>query len=247
MINVQFFSWRSGRSKNTAEKPPKNYVDINYVCWLIRSCNCMLSPEGGTLHAGLDVILVLSSRFGDQVSLALLQTSPLCCLLLLGELLPHFLTHNLLQHKQHQQVILLMESHCTSNMFKKKKKNHVEILKQSCQDTTHFPQNWCYNYNPANKLFCATSRKNICFYIDIAMKPAGSLLTGGIVEQLPVLPMVASLSVLLLLCSAICWRLSESLKNKQTKKGSQGMHGLLPIPIVFFAVRIPSSGSQAPD
>lgn len=41
-----------------------------------------------------------------------------------------------------------------------------------------------------------------------------AFLTGAMVEQLPMLPIVASLSVLLLLCSAMCRRLSESLQDK---------------------------------
>lgn len=46
------------------------------------------------------------------------------------------------------------------------------------------------------------------------------LLTAGIVEQLPTLPIVASLSVLVLLCSATCRRLLESLpEEKNGRKG----------------------------
>lgn len=45
-----------------------------------------------------------------------------------------------------------------------------------------------------------------------------ALLTGGMVEQLPVLPIVASLSVLVLLCSAMWRRLLESLQEKKTQE-----------------------------
>lgn len=43
------------------------------------------------------------------------------------------------------------------------------------------------------------------------------LLTGGMVEQLPMLPNVPSLSVLVLLCST-CRRLLESLQEKTHRK-----------------------------
>lgn len=44
------------------------------------------------------------------------------------------------------------------------------------------------------------------------------LLTGGMVEQPPMLPTVPSLSVLVLLCSTTCRRLLESLQEKRTGK-----------------------------
>lgn len=73
-------------------------VDMNSLCW----SQFRLSPERGALHARLNVYLILSPGFGHQVGLSLLQTPPLCCLLLFGELSLHLLPDNLLWHT-HQQ------------------------------------------------------------------------------------------------------------------------------------------------
>lgn len=100
------FNFSDKKSRGTVQnacKPNKKHVDMNSFCPSVQSC---LSPERGTLHTRLDVLLIVSPRFGHQVGLSLLQTSPLCCLLLFGELPPHLLTDYLLQHtqKQRQQV-----------------------------------------------------------------------------------------------------------------------------------------------
>lgn len=67
-----------------------------------------LSPKAGALHARLNVILILPPGFGDQVSLSLLQTLPLCCLLLFGKLPPHLLTDYLLQNTITDSTLLQM-------------------------------------------------------------------------------------------------------------------------------------------
>lgn len=58
------------------------------------------SPERGALNARFDCALVLSPGFRHQVGFSFLQTSPLCCLLLFGELPAYFLTDHLLQDTQ---------------------------------------------------------------------------------------------------------------------------------------------------
>lgn len=84
------FPWGNTSSMLTIEKD----VDMYSLCWL----QSRLPPEGGALHTRLDVYLILSPGFGHQVGFSLLQTSPLCCLLLFGELPPHLLPDYLLKH-----------------------------------------------------------------------------------------------------------------------------------------------------
>lgn len=244
-INYHVFSTlQNKRSRGiTQHKANKKPIDMNSVCPSLQS---HLPPEGVAIHAGLDVILVLSPGFGHQVGFSLLQTSPLWRLLLLGELLPHLLTDYLLQHtqKQRQQVTTDECTHCVSA---RQTQQHVDmsslprvsphILWQTatpCESslatpTGHF--SFCQNCVPGLLLlvkcpnvlvFCngsvPRSRLDPCI-LQTAMCVC-VLLTGGIVEQLPLLPIVPSLSVLVLLCSAICRRLSESLHEKTHRKKS---------------------------
>lgn len=60
-------------------------------------------PKGGALDARLDSVLVLSPWFSHKIGFSFLQSSPLCRLLLLGELPSHLLTNHLLQDKQTNQ------------------------------------------------------------------------------------------------------------------------------------------------
>lgn len=66
------------------------------------------SPKGGALDAWLDSVLVLSPWFCHKIGFSFLQSSPLCCLLLLGELPSHLLTDNLLQDKKEQKSIVTL-------------------------------------------------------------------------------------------------------------------------------------------
>lgn len=67
---------------------------------VINSLQSHSSPKRGALNARFDCALVLSPGFCHQVGFSFLQTSPLCCLLLLGELPAYFLTDHLLQDTQ---------------------------------------------------------------------------------------------------------------------------------------------------
>ena len=97
--------------------PHKRHVDMNAVCPSLQSHS---SPEVGAIHTGLDVVLVVPPWLGLQVGLSLLQTSPLCRLLLFGELPPHLLTDHLLQHTHNKHGRLPRRRmsgpcHCTTD------------------------------------------------------------------------------------------------------------------------------------
>lgn len=81
----------------------------------------------------------------------------------------------------------------------------MEALQQHLQTTAGIDQNTALGLLQRPVFFC------VCV-----------LLTGGIVEQLPTLPIVASLSVLVLLCSAMCRRLLESLSEEEKRKKRNG-------------------------
>lgn len=73
-----------------------------------------LPPEGGALQTRLDVTLVFPPGFGHQVGFSLMQTSPLCRLLLFGELPPHLLTDHVLQHTHNKNKLLHMHTQAGS-------------------------------------------------------------------------------------------------------------------------------------
>lgn len=77
---------------------PINGDQRGAINWL--SLQSHSSPEGGAVNAWFDSALVLSPGFRHQVGFSFLQTSPLCCLLLFGELPAYFLADHLLQDTQ---------------------------------------------------------------------------------------------------------------------------------------------------